>query len=118
MSEAVCPCCGSVVDRSALPDEVELAEAMDRLRIDKRTTALLFLILWRAGGRTLTHDTIMDQVDRLNGRETTESGLRTAKKHLAKAVADYPVQIKSRWGIGYRMIRQDPSWDWRDLPIT
>lgn len=112
---AVCPCCGSVVAARDLPDEVEVAEAMDRLRLTMRSLGVLFLSLWNAGGRTVPRQTLLDLMDRFGG-EATDAGLRTAKKRLGQALAGHPLKIVPLYGVGYRMTRP-AGWHWRDLPL-
>lgn len=118
MTDAVCTCCGSTVPAETLADEEEVSEVMDRLGI-RRAPAILFLILWKANGRTVTYDTLMDTQERLCGNESVSvGGIRTAKKHLWKVIRHYPVEILPSYGVGYRLKLTDRNWNWRDVPLN
>jgi len=119
MSKAVCPCCGSVVPADRLPDLVELVEVIDRLDIWP-STAVMFLALWRANGRSVTHDMFSDYSVHFRRPVLSEQSITSAKKHLQMAIRDrkLPLKIETITGFGYRMKRLDPTWNWRDLPLT
>lgn len=118
MSEAVCPCCGSVVPADRLPDLVELVEVIDRLDL-KPARAIMFLALWRANGRSVTHDMISDYAVHFQRPVLSGDAIRSTKRDLAALIKrrDFPLHIEAVYGIGYRMKRLDPAWDWRKIPL-
>jgi DNA-binding response OmpR family regulator len=118
MSE-VCPCCGSVVASDAMMDGVMIAEVVDRVGL-VRQTAIIFMILWRAQGRTLTRTTIMDCMEQvMRGVEVSETMLNKAVSRLNREMkaAGHPVSVRPIYGIGYRIEVSAALWSWRTLPI-
>jgi DNA-binding response OmpR family regulator len=117
MQTAVCPCCGSVVDQNQLADDVELADVVDRLGL-QRQPAILFLMLFKAAGRTLTKDTLIDAVEAARPDQFLSSyALRSTIVRINARLKGLPVKVTAVCGIGYRMDRHNAMWDWRDLPI-
>jgi DNA-binding response OmpR family regulator len=117
MQSAVCPCCGSVVDQNQLTDEIELADVVDRLGL-QRQPAILFLMLFKAAGRTLTKTTLVDLVEVVKPDQLlSDQALRSSVVRINKRLAGRPLRVTPVSGIGYRMDRKDPTWHWRDLPI-
>lgn len=113
----ICPTCGSEVASVDLPDEVEVADVMDRTGIRGRLQGVMFLMLWRANGRTVCHESIMDITERVTQIPRHQEGVRSIKKKLAREVLDLPIEIAPVRGLGYRMICHQLGWDWRNLPV-
>lgn len=117
MQTAVCPCCGSVVDKNQLTDEIEVAEVVDHLGL-QRQPAILFLMLFRAAGRTLTKDTLSDMLEASKpDHYLTRDALTSTVRRINARLQGLPVKVTAVCGIGYRMDRQDTKWHWRDLPL-
>lgn len=117
MQTAVCPCCGSVVDQDQLTDEIEMADVVDRLGL-QRQPAILFLMLFKASGRTLTKTTLIDLVETVRPDQLlSDYALRSSVVRINKRLEGLPLHVTAVSGIGYRMDRQDPAWDWRSLPV-
>lgn len=113
----VCPTCGSSVERQTLSDHEEISEAMVRLGL-RRSAAILFLMLWRSNGRIVTYQAFLDLQNALIGRDCGHyRAVASIKKRLKKALKDYPVEIKSAYGLGYHLKKLDPDWDWRNETI-
>lgn len=115
--QATCPTCGSEVAVSALPDEVEVADVMDRTGIRGRLQGVMFLMLWRANGRIVAYESIMDLTERLTHIPRQIEGVRSIKKKLAREIRALPVEIIAVSGLGYRMICHQTGWNWRNLPV-
>lgn len=110
-----CPCCGSEVNANALADAEDIADAASRLGLT-RAEAVLFLALWRAGGRIMTYTSLMDIKDAVeHDARSTEEGIKTAKKRLVESLKGHPVEIRPVYGIGYSMNVTQPGWNWRDV---
>lgn len=119
MERAVCPCCGSEVNAKDLPHEAEIAEVMDRLRMG-RVPAVMFLALWNARGRTVPYDVLAGFIERFCWGDqpgVIHENVRNAKRRLKDRIQDMPLSIGRDQGIGYRMIRTDPDWHWRVVPL-
>ncbi len=117
MLSAVCPTCGSVVEKSQTLAQTEVAELVDHIAL-QRQEAVLFLALWNAAGRTMTKSSLMDAVEMARqGSSMTEEALRSTVKRLNRSLRGLPVSIAAISGIGYRMHRHDANWDWRHLPL-
>lgn len=109
----VCPTCGSVVATGQLPDQEEITEVIARLDVTV-AQAVLFLMLWRARGRVVTYDAFLDLKQSVSGREGSNyRAVATTKKHLTQKIKCLPVEIKSVYGLGYRLRKLDQNWDWR-----
>lgn len=114
----VCPCCGSVVPEGALPEEVDIADLRDRFPM-MPLPALLFLILWNAGGRTVPYEQIADEFERRTGGISSRESVRDARKRLGYAIAEHkiPVKILQQYSTGYSLARPK-GWRWRDAPLA
>lgn len=109
----VCPTCGSVVGSGQLPDQEEITEVIARLDVTV-AQAVLFLMLWRARGRVVTYDAFLDLQQSVSGREGSNyRAVASTKKKLARQIEGLPVEIKSVYGLGYRLRKLDQNWDWR-----
>lgn len=113
---ATCPCCGTGVDPKLLADAEEIADATVLLDMP-RASAIFFVMLWRANGRVITYETFFDMHERLTGRYCTSDGVRSVKKRLMPFLKDKPVDLITIYGLGYRLKRLDPTWDWHNLPL-
>ncbi len=109
----VCPTCGSVVGSGQLPDQEEITEVIARLDVTV-AQAVLFLMLWRAHGRVVTYGAFLDLQQSVSGREgSSHTAVVSTKKNLACRIKGLPVEIKSVYGLGYRLRKLEPEWDWR-----
>ncbi len=118
MKTAVCPCCGSVVDHKVLTDEIEVAELIDHTGF-RRQTAVLFLLMFKCAGRTVTKTTLMDAIEvARQGCEMTEGALRSTVQYLNREMRGMPVRVVPVYGVGYRLEKSDPDWHWQKLPLV
>lgn len=96
-----------------------MGEVMLRLKLS-RVPAVLFLALWNAQGRTMTHDLLADMIEKYcwgNEPGATAENVKNAKRQLQAKINDLPLRIESVRGIGYRLIRLDPEWDWHGISV-
>lgn len=76
--------------------------------------ASLFIVLWRARGRTVTHGFIREAVWNMRAEEPTDAGIRTACKKLRETIraAGWPIEVSTVRGLGWRL-DAPRDWDWR-----
>lgn len=85
----------------------DFAEQMEVCRLTKSQAAILSLII-KAGGRTVSHQSLVATLDWLLHRTEDEGTVETIKTqmcHLRQrlAKAGSPIRIRTVWGVGYAL---------------
>ncbi|SHL49374.1 hypothetical protein SAMN05444414_11632 [Roseovarius marisflavi] len=65
-------------------------------------------------GAVVTYGAFLDLQQSVSGREgSSYTAVVSTKKNLACRIKGLPVEIKSVYGLGYRLRKLEPEWDWR-----
>jgi DNA-binding response OmpR family regulator len=91
-----------------------VAQLCDAVPGMTKASAVMFISLWDARGRTLTYGRLAEDASANSPDSTTEDAMRSTIQRLRRIIADaaLPVTILTRYDIGYRMVRLDPAWTW------
>ena len=79
-----------------------------------KAPALLFIALWDARGAFVTYDRLAERACGSSADSVSEEAMRTSIKRIRRLIdaCALPVEIQALHGVGYRMVRFDPTWTW------
>jgi len=109
-----CPVCDSEIRDGQLPNDVEVADLVQRIPM-RQAEARVFLALWDAKGRVLTKSVLLDLFEAWR-YEPSDTALSTTLKRLRQTIKDraLPLNLKVIPSIGW-LLQRPSDWHWRDL---